>query len=80
MVSGVACGFMFTNNGIRQSNQLSLVEYDALLRLPDDQPVLITDEIQLLEKGEFMVSGTFRPASQPVVNSSVQYVQLKRFT
>lgn len=80
MVSGVACGIEFTGGQIKQGGQVLLVDYDARLRLRADQPVFITDEIQLIEKGEFIVSGTFRPYSQPVVNSTVQHVPLKRVT
>lgn len=78
MVSGVACGFDFTNGQIKKGGQVLLVDYDAILRLPAAQSVLVTDEIQLSEKGAYMVSGTFRPYSQPTVNSTVQYVPIKR--
>jgi hypothetical protein len=78
MVSGVVCGFQFTNGQITKGGQVLLVDYDAVLRLPSSQPVFVTDEVQLMEKGDTMVSGTFRPASNPVVNSSVQRVLLKR--
>jgi hypothetical protein len=78
MVSGVACGIQFTNGQLKQGSQVLLIEYDAILRLPSSQPVLITDEIQLIEKGVTVISGTFRPVSYPVVSSSVQHVNLKR--
>lgn len=78
MVSGVPCGINFTSGRVVQRGQVLLVDYDAILRLSDSQPVLLTDEIQLVEKGEFVISGTFKPYSQPTVNSSVQKVPLKR--
>lgn len=77
-VTGVACGFQMTNGRLVQRGQTIVVEYDALLRLPANQPVGIADDIELIERGEFVVSGTFKPFSTPVVNSSVQHVQLKR--
>lgn len=78
MVSGVPCGFDFTNGQLRQGSQVLLVEYDAVLRLPSNQPLLITDEVLLIEKGVTVVSGTFTPVSYPTVNSSVQKVNLRR--
>lgn len=78
MVSGVACGIQFTNGQIRQGTQALVVDYDAVLRLPASQTVLLSDEIELVEKGDYLISGTFKPYSQPVVSSSVQHVQLKR--
>lgn len=78
MVSGVPCGIDFTNGQVVQRGQALLVDYDAILRLSASQSVLLTDEIQLVEKGEFVISGTFRPSSQPTVNSSVQKVPLVR--
>lgn len=80
LVTGVACGIQFTNGQIKQGGQVLLVDYDAVLRLPANQPIFVTDEIELVEKGEYVVTGTFRPASNPVVNNSVQRVQLKRQT
>lgn len=77
-VTGVACGFQMTNGHLVQRGQTIVVEYDALLRLPANQPVGIADDIELIERGEFVVSGTFKPFSAPIVNSSVQHVQLKR--
>jgi hypothetical protein len=76
--SGVACAFAFTNGAIRQRGQLLLVDYDATLMLPAETPVFLADEIQLVELGMHMVSGTFRPASQPIVTDAIQYVELKR--
>lgn len=80
IVSGVACGFEFTGGKILQRGQASLVDYDAVLRLPTSQFIETSDEIELIEKGEFIISGTFRPYSAPITNSSVQIVQLKRIT
>lgn len=76
--SGVACGVKFTNNQVVQHGQAMFVEYDAVLRVSSDRPIAMTDEILLVEKGEFVISGTFKPFSQPVVNSTVQKIQLKR--
>lgn len=77
-VTGVACGFHLTNGTLVQRGQTILVEYDALLRLPANIPVGIGDDIELVERGEFVVSGTFKPYSAPIVNSSVQKIELKR--
>ena len=80
LVTGVACGIQFTNGQIKQGGQALLVDYDAILRLAASQPIFVTDEIELVEKGEYAITGTFRPASQPVVSSSVQRIHLKRVT
>jgi hypothetical protein len=55
-----------------------LVEYDVILRLLSSQIVNLSDNIALVEKGVTAVSGTFVPFSTPVVNSTVQHVQLVR--
>ena len=78
IVSGVACGIKFTGGRLVQSGQTILVDYDAVLRLPASLPIYMTDEIELVEKGDTIISGTFMPYAQPVVNSTVQHVQLKR--
>lgn len=80
MVSGVACGIDFTGGRILDKGQVLLVDYDVRLRLLATETVLVSDEIQLVEKGSYVITGTFRPASQPVVNSTVQIVPLKRVT
>lgn len=77
-VTGVACGIDFTDGSVRQGNQVLVVDYDAILRLPASQTILLSDDIELIEKGEYLISGTFKPASQPVVTSTVQHIQLKR--
>lgn len=76
--TGVACGIEFTNGKIVQRGQAIFVDYDAILRIADTVPLLMTDEIELIEKGEFLISGTFKPNSAPTVSSSVQHIQLKR--
>lgn len=76
--SGTPCGIQFTNGQTVRGGQVQFVEYDAILRVVDGITVLMTDEIELVEKGEFQISGTFKPFSHPKVNSSVQKVQLKR--
>src|SRR5688572_22858345 len=68
MVSGVACGIDFTSGVIRQGNQVLVVDYDAVIRLPATYTVLPTDEIKLTEKGNYEISGTFKPNSQPTVS------------
>jgi hypothetical protein len=78
MVSGVACSFQVGNGQIQERGQLLLVNYDATLLLPADQPVRLSDEIQLVEKGNHLVSGTFRPNAEPMVNNTYQTVFLKR--
>lgn len=77
-VTGVACGVQFTGGRLVQRGETILVEYDAILRLPANQPIFMSDDIELIEKGETIVSGTFKPFAHPVVNSTVQHVQLKR--
>ena len=76
----VSCGIEFTNGKIVQSGQVMFVDYDCILRVADDVTILENDEVDLIEKGMFAISGTFKPYSAPVVNSSVQHVQLKRTT
>jgi hypothetical protein len=76
--SGTPCGIQFTNGQVKQSGQIMFVDYDCILRIVDNISVLMTDEIVLVEKGEFQISGTFKPYAAPTVNSSVQHVQLKR--
>lgn len=80
VVSGQPCGIEFTNGKVVQRGETQFVDYDAILRLVDGVFILITDEVILIEKGEFAISGTFKPFSQPIVNSSVQKIQLKRQT
>lgn len=85
-VTGVACGIEFPKDLVRNlkqgnvqtSPQLLIMDYDCILRLTATQPILLTDEVELVEKGEFLISGTFRPVNPPTVNSTVQKVQLKR--
>jgi hypothetical protein len=77
-MSNVPCGIEFTGGKIVQRGEMQFVDYDCLLRIADDIPVQMNDEIALIEKGEFLISGTFKPYSAPVVNSSVQKIQLKR--
>lgn len=76
--SGTACGIKFTNNTVRENRQVQFVDYDAVLRLVNDIPIGMTDEIELVEKGAFLISGTFKPYSAPTVNSTIQHVTLKR--
>lgn len=78
VVSGQPCGIEFTNGKVTQRGETQFVDYDAILRIRDGIFVLMTDEIELIEKGEFQISGTFKPASAPIVNSSVQKIQIKR--
>lgn len=78
IVSGVPCGIDFTGGRVVQRGQALLIDYDAILRLSASQSILLTDEIELIEKGTFLISGTFKPYSYPVVNSTVQHVTLKR--
>jgi hypothetical protein len=78
IVSGVACGIRMINGQLQQAGQTVFVTYDALLRIPANVTVTITDEIELVEKGVLVVSGTFKPQSIPAVNSSVQHIPLKR--
>jgi hypothetical protein len=82
IISGVPCGIDFPQNierNLKQgTEQLLLMDYDCILRVATDQTIQLTDEIELVEKGEILISGTFRPVNLPTVNSSVQKVQLKR--
>lgn len=77
-VTGVACGIDFTNGTVRQGQQVLVVDYDAVLRIPATYSILPSDDIELVEKGNYQISGTFKPNSQPTVSSSVQKVTLKR--
>ncbi len=78
LVSGVPCGFAMIDGTVVDVGGLLLVGYEVILRVADTQPIGIADEVVLIEKGEFMVSGTFKPAAYPIVNSTVQHVKLKR--
>lgn len=78
VVSGVPCGIQFTNNQIIQRGEIRFVEYDVMLRVQSDLTVKMTYEFDLIDKGNTIISGTFIPTSQPVVNSSVQKIKLKR--
>lgn len=76
--SGTACGIRLTNGQIMVRGQVQFVDYDCILRIADTVVVHEDDEIDLVEKGVFVISGTFKPYSAPVVNSSVQHITLKR--
>lgn len=76
--SGTLCSFQFTNGSIQQAGQILLVNYDVRLRLPSTVDIRLQDEVTLVEKGNTLVSGTFRPNQLPVVNEMVQYIFLKR--
>lgn len=83
--SGVACGIKFSDNTFRLgrttqsiAGDVLLIDYDVMLRLPASQVISIGDEVQLYEKGQFLVSGTFTLIAAPVVNSTVQRVGLRR--
>ena len=78
--SGTLCSFQFTNGSIREAGQILLVNYDVRLRLPSTVDIRLQDEVTLVEKGNTLVSGSFRPSQLPMVNESVQYVTLKRIT
>jgi hypothetical protein len=78
--SGTFCSFQFVNGTIRQAGQILLVDYDVTMRIPSTVTVGLRDEVTLVEKGNTMVSGTFRPSELPMVNEMVQYVKLKRVT
>jgi hypothetical protein len=76
--SNLPCGIHFTNGQVKQGGQVMFVDYDCILRIVDNVTILTDYEVDLVEKGEFLVSGTFKPNSAPTVNSSVQNLQLKR--
>jgi hypothetical protein len=78
VVSGVACGIQLTNGQIVQRGEIRFVDYDCMLRVQSDLSVKMSYEFDLIEKGDTIISGSFIPASQPVVNSSVQKIKLKR--
>lgn len=77
-VTNIPCGIHFTNGATVERGQVLLVDYDVLLRIPSDRQVSISSEIELVEKGETVVSGTFNLYAEPKFNSSVQLLQLKR--
>jgi hypothetical protein len=76
----VPCGFYFTNGQIKEAGQVKMVDYDAVLRLPTNQPIYITDEVELVEKCMVHVSGTFLPTEYPEIGATAQIVHLKRTT
>ena len=61
IASGTVCGIEFTNGKIVQRGETQFVDYDCVLRIVDTVSVLMTDEVILVEKGEFLISGTFKP-------------------
>ena len=78
IATGTLCSFQFMLGTIRETNQLLLIDYDVMMRIPSTVGVRLNDQITLVEKGNTMVSGSFSPHGQPVVNEMVQYVKLKR--
>lgn len=72
----VSCGFYMTNGQMRKSGQLVLVNYDAIVRLSLEQTVDIDDQIELVQKGGQLVSGTYVPQSPPEIGPSVITVRL----
>jgi hypothetical protein len=78
VATGTLCSFQFAVGTLRQSNQVLLVDYDVMLRIPSTISVRLDDKVTLREKGNTMVSGTFSPYAPPIVNEMVQYVKLKR--
>lgn len=72
------CGIEFTSGQIKDRGQVLLVDYDAVLRLPLEPAVNVTDRIELIEKGDTVISGSFMVHAYPKFNSTVQIVQLKR--
>jgi hypothetical protein len=78
--ANIPCGFQYVNGRVREDGRALLVESDVLLRLPTSVVISMGDEVELVEKGEYTVSGTFKPAGQPTFNSTVQHVYLKRVT
>jgi hypothetical protein len=74
----IPCGFQYTNGKMKESGQVLVAESDVLLRLPATVSLTVGDEVQLVEKGETLVSGTFALNGQPTFSSSVQHVYLKR--
>jgi hypothetical protein len=78
LVSGTTCSFQFMLGTMREANQVLLVDYDVMMRIPSTIGIRLDDKVTLIEKGNTMVSGTFSPHTQPIVNEMVQYVMLKR--
>jgi len=78
IATGTLCSFQFAIGDLRETNQLLVVDYDVMLRLPSTIPVRLDDNVTLYEKCNTIVSGTFTPSAQPIVNEMVQYVKLKR--
>lgn len=77
----IPCSIEFNNGRFRQMRdnpQLLILDYDVMLTVSADVPVRSDSDIVLVEKGQFLVSGTFQPSSQPTVTSVVQHIQLKR--
>ena len=80
VTTGTSCSFQFMLGTIRETNQLLLVDYDVMMRIPSTVGVRLDDQIILVEKSNTIVSGKFAPHAQPIVNEMVQYVKLKRVT
>jgi hypothetical protein len=78
VASGTPCGIQLSNGQIVQRGEVRFVDYDCMLRVQSDLTVKMSYEFDLIEKGNTIISGSFLPASQPVVNSSVQKIKLKR--
>lgn len=74
----VPCGFYFTNGQIKEAGLVKMVDYDAVLRIPTNQTIFITDEIELVEKCMVHVSGTFLPTEFPQIGATAQIIHLKR--
>ncbi len=78
--SGTLCSFQMMQGTLKSAGQILLIDYDVSLRIASDVDIRVADEITLVEKGNTLVSGSFRPYSHPIVNEMVQYVKLKRVT
>lgn len=78
MVTGVACGIEFVNSEQAVGLQGALVGYNVVLRLPVSQSLLITDTVELVRKGDQLISGTYQIAAYPEYNSTVQKIKLRR--
>lgn len=81
----ISCGIEFVGRLVKpmeqtsqQSEQIGLIDYDVVLRVPSTQTIFMSDEIELIEKGVTTISGTFKPVDAPKTSSSAQKVMLKR--
>lgn len=74
------CGIEFTGGEVKIRGVSMAVEYDAIIRLPIDATVLVTNNIRLIKSAGKTISVLCEVFQQPQLTSSAQKVKLKRIT